>query len=58
MDTELLVEQKDEGKRLIEQLGRDGFPVSVAFWVRTSEDGLWHLHIASPAVEEEKPVDA
>jgi hypothetical protein len=58
MDTELLVEQKSGGQRLIEQLVRDGFPVSAAFWVRTSEGGLWHLEIASPAVDEETPVGA
>jgi hypothetical protein len=27
----------------------------VAFWVRTSEGGLWHLIIASPEVDEERP---
>jgi hypothetical protein len=57
MDTELLVEQKTDGQRLIEQLERDGFPVSVAFWVRTSEDGLWHLDIASPAVKDQRSVE-
>ena len=54
MDPELLVEQKAGGQRLVEQLLRDGFPVSVAFWVRTSEGGLWKLYIASPAVDREK----
>lgn len=52
MDPELLVEQKAGGQRLIEQLLRDGFPVSVVFWVRTSEGGLWNLYIASPEVAE------
>jgi hypothetical protein len=55
MDTELLVEgQIDDGQRLIEQLVRDGFEVSAAFWVKTSEEGLWHLYIASPSVGAEK----
>jgi hypothetical protein len=39
---------------LVEQLVRDGFDVSVAFWVKISEEGLWHLYIASPSVDAEK----
>jgi hypothetical protein len=58
MDTDLLVEQKTGGQRLIEQLVRDDFPVSAAFWVRTSEDGSWHLDIASPTVDEKHSNDA
>lgn len=55
MDTELLVEsQIDDGRRLVDQVVRDGFDVSVAFWVKTSEEGLWHLYIASPSVDEGK----
>ena len=59
MDTELLVEsQIDDGQRLIEQLDRDGFEVRAAFWVKTSEEGLWHLYIASPSVDEAKQGEA
>ena len=60
MDTELLVEQqqKDDGKRLVEQLDHDGFPVSVAFWVLTSDEGSWHLYVASPAFDEANPNEA
>jgi hypothetical protein len=55
MDTELLVESHiDDGQRLVEQLVRDDFEISVAFWVKTSEEGLWHLYIASPSVDEDK----
>jgi hypothetical protein len=55
MDTELLVEsQIDDGQRLVDQLIRDDFEISVAFWVKTSEEGLWHLYIASPSVDEGK----
>jgi hypothetical protein len=53
MDTELLVEnQIDDGRRLVEQAVSDGMEVSAAFWVKTSEEGLWHLYIASPLVNE------
>jgi hypothetical protein len=55
MDTELLVEQIDAGQDLIEQLARDGFEVSVAFWVKTSDDGVWYLTIASPSVDPKQP---
>jgi hypothetical protein len=58
MDTELLVEQKDDGLRLLEQLARDGFDVIVGFWLRTSDDGPWHLYIASPSVDEERSTEA
>ena|SRR5208337_825455 len=55
MDTELLVEcQFDDGQRLVDQLIRDDFEISVAFWLKTSEEGLWHLYIASPFVDEER----
>jgi hypothetical protein len=59
MDTELLVEERiDGGQKLIDQLVRDGFDVRVAFWVKASEGGVWHLYIASPAVSPEKVVEA
>jgi hypothetical protein len=59
MDTELLVEnQIDDGQLLIEQLIKDGFDVSVALWVKTSEEGLWYLIIASPEVAEQSLSDA
>jgi hypothetical protein len=59
MAAELLVEtQIDDGQRLVEQLVRDSFEVTVAFWFRTSEEDLWHLYIASPLVDAEKPGDA
>src|SRR3954464_3590311 len=59
MDTELLVDDRvNEGARLLEQLARDGFDVRAAFWVKESEDGPWHLCIASPSVAGGKVGDA
>ena len=59
MDTEILVgSQFDDGRRLVGQVVRDGFDVSVAFWVKTSEEGLWHLYLASPSVDEGTLVEA
>jgi hypothetical protein len=46
MDAELLVDdQIAQGKSLIEQLIKDNFNVSVAFWVKATDDGSWQLHI-------------
>lgn len=51
MDHELLVdEQIEDGKSLIAGLVQDGFDVTVAFWARTSEEGLWFLYIGSASV--------
>jgi hypothetical protein len=55
MDTDVLVTSRiDDGRRLLEQLDRDGFPVCVAFWVKRSEDGSWRLYIASPSYDQER----
>jgi hypothetical protein len=59
MATELLVENRiDDGHRFIEQLVRDGFAIAAAFWVKTSEEGLWHLYVASPSVSPENTGEA
>lgn len=51
MAAELLVEDRiDGGRDLIARLVRDGFDVTVAFWVWMSEEELCFLYIASPAV--------
>jgi hypothetical protein len=55
MDTDVLVTSHiDDGRRLLEQLDRDRFPVSVAFWVKRSEEGSWRLYIASPSFDQER----
>ncbi len=59
MDTATLVdEQVDDGKRFVDALKQSGFDVVVAFWVLTSEEGLWFLYIASPVVESDGPAAA
>jgi hypothetical protein len=56
MAAELLAaSQIEDGKRIIDQLVRDGFEVTVAFWVKTGEEGLWRLYIASPLVDDQRP---
>lgn len=53
MDPITLVEARIEaGQRLVVELVRDGFPVEIAFWVKTTEEGTWLLYVASRIVEE------
>ena len=59
MDTELLVDNRiEDGQKLVAELVSVGFDVSVAFWVKTSEEGLWFLYIGSTSVEPSKIGDA
>jgi hypothetical protein len=53
MDTELLVEQIDDGRKVVEQLGRDGFETTAAFWVLEHGRSSWRLYIATPYVDDE-----
>jgi len=50
--------QIEDGQRLIDQLIRDGIEVTAAFWVRTSEEGLPQLYIASPSFNPDKMGEA
>jgi hypothetical protein len=54
MAEDLLVDMRRDGQRLVDQLVSDGFEVSVAFWVRTSDESSWSLYIASPSVDSER----
>jgi hypothetical protein len=59
MDTELLVDNRiEDGQKLVAELVIAGFDVSVAFWVKTSEEGLWFLYIGSTSVEPSRIGDA
>lgn len=59
MATEFLVDNLiDDGKRVVDQLVDDGLDVAAAFWVKTREEGLWHLYIASPMIDAKKPGEA
>ena len=52
MDTDVLVDDRiEDGQRLVTQLVRDRFEVRAAFWVKTSEESLWQLCIASPSID-------
>jgi hypothetical protein len=59
MDQVSLVDRRiDDGQRLIEQLLRDNFDVTVACWLKMSEEDWWHLYIASKVVDERGPAEA
>lgn len=59
MDTNTLVnELVEDGKKIVEQLPRDGFEVTAAFWLKAAEDGEWYFYIASPVAEAERLSDA
>jgi hypothetical protein len=59
MDYEVLVEgQIEDGRTLISGLTEKKFDVSVAFWVRTSEENLWFLYVGTNAVRQMSLADA
>jgi hypothetical protein len=54
----LVKEQIEEGRKLIEKLQLENFPVAAAFWERLPDTGYWQLVIASPLAREKGPIDA
>src|SRR5713226_7113031 len=59
MDQISLVDRRiDDGQRLVQRLVQDNFDVTVAFWLKTSEEDWWHLYIASKVVDERGPAEA
>lgn len=59
MDQSTLVDvQVDDGRRIIEQFAADGNAVHAAFWVKTADEGLWFLYIATDIVERDGPMAA
>jgi hypothetical protein len=59
MDQELLVNPRiEDGRALLAELLKVGFDVTVACWVKTSEEGLWFLYIGSTSGKPGKIGDA
>jgi hypothetical protein len=53
VDTTTLVEdQIDVGQRLLDRLEEEGFIVSVAAWVKPTDEDQWSLYIATPALDQ------
>ena len=56
VDQSTLVEnQIDDGRRFVERFAADGNPVQAAFWVKTDEEGLWFLYVATDLVGRDGP---
>lgn len=52
MDQGSLVERQiNDGLWIINELSRDGFDVTAAFWLKESENGQWFFYIASQDVD-------
>src|SRR5690242_3730412 len=52
MDTGTLVEkQVDDGQVLIRLLVEESLDVTAACWIKTSEEGIWFLYIATQEVD-------
>ena len=45
---ELLIAEITQGENLIRVLDKEGFPVTAALWLYSSDDESWKLVIASP----------
>ena len=59
MDHELLVDnQVEDGRFLITELAESRFDVSIAFWARTSEEGLWYFYIGTTTLRQKTLADA
>lgn len=59
MDQGTLVdEQIGDGRRFVERFAADGNVVDAAFWVKTAEDGIWFLYVATPLYDRAGPAAA
>ena len=59
MDTNGLVTRRvEDGQKYINSLSLKGFDVTAACWVRTSDEDVWLLYVASPRVDNRKLADA
>jgi len=59
VDTQLLVESRiDDGHRLLVEFVRGSLDVTAAAWIKSSDEGLWHLYVGSTSVSAGKLADA
>ncbi len=49
----LVSEQIQDGQRVISELRRRKFDLTVAAWLRAGDDGLWKLYIGSKVVDDQ-----
>lgn len=55
---EVVTQQAESGKRLIEALAADGFDVRIAFWTKLADEEKRFLYLASSFVDDEGPLAA
>ena len=54
MDTTALVtEMIEDGKRIVEQLGQNGFELAAALWLKDTENSRWYFYVVTPAYDTE-----
>jgi hypothetical protein len=59
VDQGTLVEARiDDGRRFVERFAADGNPVKAAFWVKTAEEGIWFLYVATGIIDRDGPAAA
>jgi len=51
----LVNEAKEDGRRFLERLDAEGFPVTAAFWMYFEEAEQWRLIVATPRMTKEGP---
>jgi len=56
--TTLVKEDEINGEELIKRLDDHGFPVDAAFWLYSTDSGVWRLMIASQVVDQKGPKGA
>jgi len=54
----LVEEQIGDGRRFVERFAADGNPVSAAFWIKTAEEGIWFLYVATDMFDRHGPAAA
>lgn len=59
MDQSTLVgDQLYAGRRFVERFAADGNLLQAAFWVKTTEEGIWYLYLVTELIDREGPAAA
>lgn len=52
----VVMEQIEDGQKLVESLIAAGMAIDAAFWAWPTEDQQWYLYLSSPLVDREGPL--
>ena len=59
MDQGTLVDERiDDARRFVERFAADGNSVQAAFWIKTAEEGIWFLYVATEIFDRDGPAAA